>query len=243
MSYCTKDTARCEKNCLLPICCYHALKDTLYYTIDLLDKYGITYWLDFGTLLGAVRHGDIIPWDNDCDISIFASSAEILAALEGKVEADGYWLDFYNPGMYRICYSKTNHNPVDIYFNHVVPASEHQLYWERNPPAGKTEHFHLKEGYAPLLEKHITEDTPITKQTIWGSQLDHTTDMPYWFVEKLVKRRFGERHFYCPRRPKKFLEFRYGPMWYYPYHWQGSSYWGGNATPLTEPLSWVKSLK
>ncbi|PKL07276.1 MAG: hypothetical protein CVV53_00400 [Spirochaetae bacterium HGW-Spirochaetae-9] len=59
---------------------------------DTLARHGIKMFLSFGTLLGAVRGKDFIPYDDDVDIGIFDTDSEGFVEAVSELSSQGLFL-------------------------------------------------------------------------------------------------------------------------------------------------------
>ena len=59
----------------------------------LCERHGLRYWLYCGTLLGAVRENDFIPWDDDVDLAMPARDYRKFRKLARKELPEKYELD------------------------------------------------------------------------------------------------------------------------------------------------------
>jgi phosphorylcholine metabolism protein LicD len=95
------------------------------HTIDVILKdMNIDWFVAFGTLLGAYRHDDIIPWDDDLDIFVNRNLEGKISEFKARMDKAGYVV-LDKTGYYKIFLKngtpvKYNHNVkwpfIDLFF-------------------------------------------------------------------------------------------------------------------------------
>ena len=90
----------------------------------------IDYWLDFGTLIGAVRHNGFIPWDDDVDVGMIRKDIDklekVMENCDTFIKLDKYYcIDRDTCNIVRIVFKEENIKVfVDIFVYDFVNSND-----------------------------------------------------------------------------------------------------------------------
>ncbi|XP_058796100.1 ribitol 5-phosphate transferase FKRP [Phymastichus coffea] len=129
---CTRESSHCfgsvvngipsylYQNRFTPPCCLAGLRKVAHHVFDKLEEVGIRYWLEGGSLLGAMRNGDILPWDHEIVIGINRDDLNrspwiVKAKNKAVVDSHGFvWEKATEGEFFKIQYSKVNRLHVNL---------------------------------------------------------------------------------------------------------------------------------
>ena len=104
--------------------------DILKIVDEFCKKHGIKYSLYAGTLLGAVRHGGFIPWDDDVDVFMERNEYERFLSLWQSENISGYTMQATNSPDYEgINHTKIRKDGTILASNKEMETDTHHGIW------------------------------------------------------------------------------------------------------------------
>ncbi len=202
---CTKTSAPCPFNFYVnklglntAPCCREHLIALCRYADDCLTDAGVTHWLEGGTLLGAVREGGLLAWEDDVDISVLLDDQmtweRFVSALRQRVAADGYAFEVFREcEVVSFCYDRRQIWPFG---------------YERNRLRGdlRVDISAYREGMnagEPVLERFTSKaKMPATEGGKYG--------VPVGLVLPTSRMSVFDSSVSCPHNPDEYLRLLYG---------------------------------
>lgn len=193
-------------------------------------KHHLTYWLDAGTLLGAVRHEGFIPWDDDMDIAMIRSDYEralpILKEELGKYGIQAEETKEDTIGRIGITYhhKETGLN-IDLFpfeFSSVDPANPEEIRYYDNRCSKYKKVWMRKKGKISR-EEMFSVRKKYLPEICNENQAKSILDCPDWYARPTVYPKedvfpvtrlpFEGYEFSVPHQAQHYLETAYGPQY------------------------------
>jgi hypothetical protein len=195
-----------------------------------LERHGIWHCLMFGTLLGAMRDGDLIPWDHDLDLLVRPVDVERILSLNAELAAEG--LSFWS----------------GYTMAHRLALNPGRVPWFDAGYLGiMRETGSVGELYAPVLfSDGVLRLYDLEREVAFWPQ----SSFPIFVVDELTTAHVRGVPFPVPAYAEQLLEWHYGPDWRTPYRSardggmprDGSTSNGDAASPrLAEAIAWCEA--
>lgn len=204
-----------SKSHIMPPCCRDHLIEVQHYIHDLFEEHGIEYWMDFGTLLGAVRTGENVEFDDDGDMGIFGKDEKRIISLKKRAAADGFCI---NPQWHMDRMNGKGRLQKEQDLIRFSRSENNDIYVDLFPWRS------IKKGQGGTWNQGTYNDG-----LLWNKfGLNMPKAYPDWFTKQKSN---NHRHFYgeffsrvklhgkemlAPRDPEAFLEMRFGSDWRIP---------------------------